>query len=99
MRPQHSPPALAYEAMATDPLTGTVLLYAGAGADRSTWVWTGSDWRPLSTAKTPPAYSFVALAAAPKGRGVLLFGGATSSGQGFTDETWLFNGSWQQLTG
>ncbi|MGH7610720.1 MAG: hypothetical protein ACREN4_01740 [Candidatus Dormibacteria bacterium] len=99
VRPQHSPPALAYEAMATDPLTGTVLLYAGAGADRSTWVWTGSDWRPLSTAKTPPAYSFVALAAAPKGRGVLLFGGATSSGQGFTDETWLFNGSWQQLTG
>ncbi|MGH7609225.1 MAG: hypothetical protein ACREOD_04690 [Candidatus Dormibacteria bacterium] len=99
LHPRHSPPALAYEAMATDPLTGTVLLFAGAGARPSTWEWTGSDWRAVVGARGPASFSFAAMAEAPHGRGVLLFGGATSSGQGFTDQTWLWTGRWQRLAG
>ncbi len=95
-----SPGPLAYVAMSTDPTDSGVLLYAGAGADQRTWRWGRGGWTPAQvTGPTPPVYSFMAMAAAPSGRGVLLVGGATSSGAGFSNQTWLWNGSgWNRIS-
>lgn len=58
--PAHSPHARIGGAMAYDPITGTVLLYAGyydAGGPfiflHDTWAWDGSDWTELFPAHVP----------------------------------------------
>ncbi len=100
LRSRSSPGPLAYVAMSTDPTDSGVLLYAGAGAAQRTWRWGTHGWTPVrSTGPTPPVYSFMAMAPAPSGRGVLLVGGATSSGSGFSAQSWLWNGtSWSAVS-
>ncbi|MHB1638292.1 MAG: hypothetical protein ACYCUD_00435 [Candidatus Dormibacteria bacterium] len=100
LRSPKSPGPLAYVAMSTDPTDGGVLLYAGAGSARRTWKWGRGGWTPIGgSGPTPPVYSFMAMAPAPGGRGVLLVGGATSSGSGFTDQSWLWDGRrWTRLS-
>lgn len=95
-----TPGPAAYAAMSTDPLNGSVLLFTGVGHRATTWELGAGGWIAEHTSETPPVYSFAAMAPAPDGRGVILFGGATSSGSGFSAQTWIWTRSgWNKVLG
>ncbi|MHB8393507.1 MAG: hypothetical protein ACYDC5_03180, partial [Candidatus Dormibacteria bacterium] len=95
-----APGPIDYAPMATDPLSGSVLLFTGLGHRYSTWELGAAGWVPQHTVASPPTYSFSAMAPDPAGRGVILFGGATSAGSGFSSQTWIWTAAgWNRLSG
>src|SRR5262245_55303710 len=74
-----SPPPRDTHEMATEPISGRVVLFGGVLANNSgqlndTWEWTGQGWQQASPTSPPSSRETYALAADGQG-GVLLFGG------------------------
>jgi hypothetical protein len=81
--PATSPTATLFgDVMATDPTTGTPILFDG-----DTWSWSGSDWVELSPADSPPDYLYASMATDTANGQIVLFGGSCES------DTWTWNGS------
>ncbi len=93
---------------AYDAATGQLVLFGGAqpgGALNQTYVWTGSAWTQVDDSgdpgcvttctSSPPGALSGAIAFDPATQQLVLVGGDT--GAGFSDATWLWNGStWSQ---
>ncbi len=89
--------------MAYDPLLQEVVLFVGcsvtACATNETWAYTASGWQNLTGTLTtaPSPRSFAAMDFDPALGGLVLVGGADTSVYAYND-TWLFNGTWWNLT-
>jgi hypothetical protein len=106
--PATSPPARAYQGMAYDAATGSILLFGGQTSGftilNDTWSWNGSTWTELSSpancttacTASPPARGWPAMSNS-QGNSLLLFGGQ-SFATAF-DDTWTWNGtSWTEVS-
>jgi uncharacterized repeat protein (TIGR01451 family) len=97
--PVTSPPARIAAAMATDPVTGHVVLFAGAhddGIQNDTWTWTGANWVQQHPVTSPPAGLGHAMAGDPVSGKVVVFG-IYGSAPGVSGETWTWDGTnWSQ---
>jgi len=81
--PATSPTATLFgDVMATDPTTGTPILFDG-----NTWSWSGSNWVELTPADSPPEYVDSSMATDTADRQIVLFGGGCNS------DTWTWDGS------
>lgn len=92
-------------ALTYDPISRTVVLFAGdnGGGDccgtynNDTWSWDGASWTQLSPASSPPARTEQMMAYDAGLFQVVLYGGYSTPGQGLAD-TWAWNGrTWRQL--
>lgn len=98
--------------MANDPALGETILFGGSGGgvERSgveygrTWSYENGTWTDItpagcSNATCPRLEAYGGLAYYHRGAHeyLVLYGGRTSSGY-LTDSTWIFNGSWQNVT-
>ncbi len=74
------PRARAFESMAYDAATGTVVLFGGYGprgalADDGTWTWDGTTWTQQHPATSPPARLDASMAYDAATGTMVLFGG------------------------
>ncbi len=58
-----------------------------------TWTRTGSTWTQQSPAAAPSARTGAAMVYDPASSQLLLFGGGATTGTGFSNETWTWNGT------
>jgi hypothetical protein len=58
-----------------------------------TWTRTGSTWTQQHPAVAPSARTGAAMVYDPASRQLLLFGGGATTGTGFSNETWTWNGT------
>lgn len=104
INPATTPPALAAAtpqgrsepAMATDPVTGNVVLFGGRGVTTptsgccqalgDTWLWNGQFWREVDPPLSPEPRGNAAMAADPATGTIVLFGGQTNT------DTWTWDG-------
>lgn len=88
------PPLRKNHALATDPVTGQVVLFGGATGTAQpmadTWSWNGVAWSQASPTTAPSARRAHAMAA--ERTGVLLFGGRDATGAALGG-TWSWQGS------
>lgn len=93
-------------ALATDPVSGVVVLFGGAGGGTGsvplgdTWTWNGEIWHQAAPAASPTPRFTSAMAGDVARGNLLLFGGAVRNGSSVTafDDTWSWNGStWTNL--
>jgi len=101
--PATSPSPRSGSGFAYDPLTKTVVLFAGFAGDGSalddTWTWDGTTWTQQFPPVSPPARGFnTDQMAFDNATGTaVLFGGYTPDG--FLGDTWVWNGvakTWTQ---
>ncbi len=89
-------------AMASDPLRGKVVLFGGTNASgvvyADLWEWDGAAWsQPQPAGAVPGAMVHAGMAFDPSVGRVVLHG-APVQGQGYTAETWEWDGSaWTQI--
>lgn len=92
-----APPARHYCAMASNPVTGRVVMFGGhAGRTPlgDTWLWNGREWKEVHEDGPSRRYN-AAMAFDGATRAVLLFGGEYGEIHG---DTWLFDGAhWEQV--
>ena len=92
--------------MATDPVTGKVLLFGGISGSRSlddTWTWNGAAWKAIRPSISPSPRLGAAMAADPATGTVVLFGGVSDRADTGVavdlGDTWIWDGatrSWSQ---
>ena len=58
-----------------------------------TWTRTGSTWAEAHPATSPSARTGAAMVYDPASQQLLLFGGGATTGTGFSNETWTWNGT------
>jgi hypothetical protein len=96
--PALSPPGRDTAVMATEPVSGHVVLFGGFdGTSRlaDTWTWDGTTWTQQHPPSSPPARDVAVMAADPLNSHALLFGGGNSGG--VLADTWTWDGStWTQ---
>jgi hypothetical protein len=90
--------------MAYDAARQQVLLFAGSDAFPSdsepfgdTWAWDGTNWTELSTETGPGPRQIANLVYEPRKRQVVMFASTDFSGN--DQSTWLWDGSWEALSG
>ncbi len=82
-------------------VNGCGTMYAGTGFDgNATWTWVNGTWANVSASlPTSPSPRYgMAMAWDPQANAIVAFGGAGPTGTTYGD-TWLFNGSWSNVTG
>ncbi len=94
--------------MAFDPLLDEVVLYTAdtvvvyvlPDTPSITWVYNGDTWTNVTAApaNSPPPVTYPGFGYDPAFGGVILVAGWSASGYG-TNDTWLFNGHWSNITG
>lgn len=94
--------------LATDPLTGHILLYGGIGGATSSqfaldesWLWDGSNWQLLAPLNSPGGRARHAMAYDFGRQATVLFGGRFDlwAPNQALDQTWEYaNGTWTQIT-
>lgn len=94
-----SPSPRIHARMATDLITGRVLMFGGSGAGAAeTWSWDGTDWTLLSPATVPPARQQQGMTTDLFNGRIVMFGGSTGAASGVLGDTWTWNGSdWSQV--
>lgn len=106
LHPAHAPPAVAVDAMASDPATDQVVLLTGMYATGSktdageTWIWNGRTWIRSASAPSPAVRVGSAVAYDPALREVVLFGGSdgASPPAGILNDAWGWTGTeWKVL--
>src|SRR5271166_3098599 len=96
---QLSPTPRMKAVMATDPATGTVVLFGGQNDARNptssglgdTWVWNGATWTEAHPAVSPSPRWDATMAYDPKARTLVLFGG--QSFRRIYGDTWTWDGT------
>jgi hypothetical protein len=102
------PSARSSASAAYDPLTDSVILFGGTGANglplRDCWALADGEWSSPCTGSTsnqsssPPARAGAAMAYDPDLEAIVMFGG--HGRYGALNDTWLFSaGQWTNLTG
>lgn len=102
--PAHSPPPRESGAMDYDAVRANTVLFSGTstggipGAVNDTWTWDGVDWTQRSPTTSPAARFGHRLSFDPAIGKTVMFGGNLFNGpNGFTNETWLWDGTnWEQ---
>ena len=65
---------------------------------RDTWTRTGTTWALHNPTRSPSARTGASMVFDPATNQLLLFGGSATTGTGFSNQTWTWNGSnWTQL--
>ena len=65
---------------------------------RDTWTRTGTTWTLHNPTRSPSARTGASMVFDPASNQLLLFGGSATTGTGFSNQTWTWNGSnWTQL--
>jgi Kelch motif len=65
---------------------------------RDTWTRTGTTWTLHNPTRSPSARTGASMVFDPASHQLLLFGGSATTGTGFSNQTWTWNGSnWTQL--
>ncbi len=96
--PAHTPPARAYQGMAPDSAHNQVVMFGGSSTGAyqqalgDTWVWTGTDWTPITPTNSPTAAFAPALADGHTGP--VLFGGIDASGNALNQTLVWDGGNW-----
>ena len=96
--PAAKPPVDVFGAMAYDPALGETVLFGGGDASPDTWAWNGTTWNIIATTGPTPR-DMVQMAYDAKTRSLVLFGGVGvdgTAGCDQCDDTWTFDGTWQQ---
>ena len=63
-----------------------------------TWTRTGTTWTLHNPTRSPSARTGASMVFDPATKQLLLFGGSATTGTGFSNQTWTWNGSnWTQL--
>ena len=91
--------------MAFDPALGEVVLFTGTSAlsgvtnENVTWVYNGITWTNLTSRlpTAPSIRSYPGMDYDPAMHGVILVGGFSAVGMGLND-TWLFTGTWTNIS-
>lgn len=105
-QPSFAPSARDNPNVAYDSSRGRTILFGGhdfVTALGDTWEWDGSSWeRVVVTGPRPSPRTEAAFAYDPDLGGVVLFGGcdrpSTFLCDGVLDDTWVFDGTWRQIT-
>jgi hypothetical protein len=93
-QPATTPPDRSRNGMAFDPQLSGVVVYGGNKFDATspaliqlsdTWVWSGGDWRKVTTTHHPPVTSLMALGYDIQSNQFILFGGM---GINLSSQTW-----------
>lgn len=92
-----------YPSIATNPVTGHVVLFGGQHTQAlgDTWIWNGSAWKPVNAPIRPSARYGAAMAADRDNGTIVLFGGCCSASGGALGDTWIWDGAtkaWRQET-
>jgi hypothetical protein len=90
---QNAPTKRSGMGMASDPVTGNVVIFGGvniAELFEDTWSFDGTDWVEITPTESPEARFDPVVATDPQ-RGIVLFGGHRISYLG--SDTWVFDGS------
>jgi hypothetical protein len=98
--PATSPAARAGHAMATNPITDTILLFGGAGTFvtyNDTWTYDGSNWTQLSPVNSPTAKFYTGLVYDTSRAVYVMYGGNATYTSPGVNQTWEFDGvTWTQ---
>lgn len=93
--------------VAYDPLLGDLVMYGGGCNycySNQTWLYNGVGWFDDTILQeflgngNPPSLIFSSAAWDPQWKGIIVTGGALNLTSLYTDQTWLFNGTWWNET-
>ena len=90
------PPGREWAAFAYYPPQHELVLFGGRHPGMvfgDTWTRTGAAWTQQHPATAPSARTGAAMVYDPASRQLLLFGGGATTGTGFSNQTWTWNGS------
>jgi hypothetical protein len=95
--PVTHPPGRNRSQMATDPVTGHVVLFGGFDPTtgtvvNDTWTFDGTNWTRLTPRNRPPARDLAGMATDTATGRIVLFGGIDAANS-FLNDTWTWNGS------
>lgn len=99
LSPSVSPPAMAWSSMASDPVSGALILFGGfngsVGKGRTlnqTWAWNGASWNRIMTPVSPGRRAFASATTDPSQGQLLLLGGYLKSTSTYLGDIWAFSG-------
>ena len=91
-----TPPGREWAAFAYYPPQHQLVLFGGRHPGMvfgDTWTRTGATWTQQHPATAPSARTGAAMAYDPASHQLLLFGGGATTGTGFSNQTWTWNGT------
>jgi hypothetical protein len=91
-----APPGREWAAFAYYPPRHELVLFGGRRPGTvfgDTWTRTGATWTQQHPATAPSARTGAAMVYDPASHQLLLFGGGATTGTGFSNQTWTWNGS------
>ncbi len=96
-----TPPGREWAAFAYYPPKNELVLFGGRRPGTifaDTWTRTGTTWTLHHPTRSPSARTGASMVFDPATKQLLLFGGSATTGTGFSNQTWTWNGSnWTQL--
>ncbi|MCI4365188.1 MAG: PKD domain-containing protein, partial [Thermoplasmata archaeon] len=105
LHPTTAPSTRARGMLSWDPLLGSAVLFGGFSAygvpdDGDTWEFANNQWAPVVTTQAPSSRDGSMFVYDPNVNAIVLFGGFYTNsglGQGVDNDTWYFNGTWNQV--